>query len=236
MKIFFRLLREFSLPAITAVAWTVFSLRASGTWSLTAFVTAFAPAFFLCSWATGQFFRVKKQVGVERNFSDIETRLGAIVDRLEQHSRDFLGYVTGAEGFVSFEPAISEKNTIDLMLMNDSKYPVFDIQAEAIDLDEPIDPKNGKFWTRHRYILPSLYPSKAIMTAYRFDMTGRDRLKVNLFVQTRRGGLTQEFRVARVGNWYSIAFRTRSGEEVVKKAIPKDFPGFDAENEDAVFA
>lgn len=116
----------------------------------------FAPTFFLASWATGQFFRVQKQAQVEQNLSSIEGRVETLVTKLENHTKYFLSYATGADSVAYFIPIIKDVGIVELALNNKSSYQVFDIHAEVIDLDEPIDPNNGKFWTRHTFSLQSL--------------------------------------------------------------------------------
>ena len=236
MQIARRLLREFWLPALVAIAWTGFNAYTTNSWTLKGIVNVLGPSFFLASWATAQFFRVQKQVGIDKNFSSIEARVTTLVERLEQHTTDFLGYSTGGDSWASFMPAISARDTMELILHNESKYPVFDIYAEAIDLDEPIEPDKGRFWTKHRFVLQSLFPNKAVMGAYRFDLKGRERLKLNVFIQTRSKGLTQAFRVARVGDWFAIAIQTTVDGKVVNQNVPENYPGFDPADPAKVFA
>lgn len=236
MPLLLRLLKEFWLPALLAAVWTGFNLyTAPAQWNLKTLVNVFGPSFFLASWATGQFFRVKKQALVEKNLSTIEQRVEGVLSRLEQHARDFSGHTTGADGFASFSPMIREKGYIELGLSNLSAYPVFDVQAEVIDLDEPIDPDNGKFWTRHPFHVPSLYPSKMIMGAYKFDVRGRQRLWINIFVQTRSGGATQQIRVDNSGEWPLIAVRTVNGDKEIDLQVPDAFPGYDPQNPSGLF-
>ena len=102
-------------------------------------------------------------------------------------------------------------------LFNRSEYPVFDIHAELIDLDEPIDPENGKFWTRHRVSVPSLYANKILMQSYRFDMSARQRLRVNIFIQTRTHNLVQQYRIAKVGDRFHYAHKTECGGKVLEE-------------------
>lgn len=236
MALLLRLLKEFWLPALVAGLWTGFNLYTAPTnWGFKTLVNVFGPSFFLASWATGQFFRVRKQALVEKNLSAIDQRLEGVVSRLEQHARDFAGYTIGAEGFASFSPMIREKGFIELGLSNLSAYPVFDVQAEVIDLDESIDPDNGRFWTRHPFYVPSLYPSKMIMGAYKFDVSGRQRLRINIFLQTRSGGATQQIRVDNSGDWPLIAIRTANGDKEIELSIPDNFPGYDPQNPSELF-
>ena len=90
MQIARRLLTEFSLPAIAATAWTVYgAYTANPVWGLRDYVNVFGPSFFLVSWATGQFFRVKKQADVEKKLNSLEAKLDFLADRVTpQHRAD----------------------------------------------------------------------------------------------------------------------------------------------------
>ena len=224
-----RLFREFWFPATVAVAWTVYYICTAGSvWDVKTLINVFGPSFFLASWATEQFFRVQKEAHIEKNLTSIESRG-------EKHTQDFMGYTTGSDSVAYFMPMIKGPGVLELGLINNSTYPVFDIQAEVIDLDELIDPQKGKFWTRHRFVLGSLYPSKIVMEAYRFDLSNRDRLNINIFIQTRTQGLTQQLRIIKKPDGISIAIKTTAGEKVIECRVPEDFPGFNQADPDAVF-
>ena len=232
-----KLFKEFWLPAVVAVAWTVYNIATAGvTWDIKTMVNIFGPSFFLASWATGQFFRIRKQANVEKNLSSIESRVEGLVDRLEKHTKDFLGYTTGADSVAYFTPMITAPGIVELGLQNNSTYPVFDIHAELIDLDEPIDPANGKFWTRHSFSIESLYPSKIVMSAFRFDLSERERLRINVFIHTRTQGLTQQFRFQKIADRIHIATKTTGGNDVIEMNVAPDFPEYDPANPDAVFS
>lgn len=236
MKLAIRLLKEFWLPATVAVAWTIYNIRTAGSvWDVKTLINVFGPSFFLASWATGQFFRVQKQAHIEKNLTSIEGRVENLVTRMEKHTQDFMGYTTGSDSVAYFTPIITGPGVLELGLINNSTYPVFDVQAEVIDLDEPIDPQKGKFWTRHRFVLGRLYPSRIVMGAYRFDLSNRDRLNINIFIQTRTQGLTQQLRITKKPDGISIATKTTAGEKVIECRVPEDFPGFNPADPDAVF-
>jgi len=236
MTLALRLLKEFWLPAVVAVAWTAYNICTAGSvWDLKTLINVFGPSFFLASWATGQFFRVQKQATVEKNLTSIESRVDSLVTRLERHAQDFIGYATGSDSVAYFMPMITGPEIVELGLINNSAYPVFDVHAEVIDLDEPIDPEKGKLWTRHRFSLQSLYPSKIVMGAYRFDLANRARLNINIFIQTRTQGLIQQFRIVKTPGGISIAVKTAAGEKIIEQSVPENFPGFNPADPDAVF-
>lgn len=236
-EILSRLLKEFWAPLILATAWTAYSImQKDAGWTLTSVINIFGPSFFLVSWATAQVFRIKKQTLVEKNLSGIEGRLESLLTSLERQTKNLIGYSTGGESVAYFQASHPiQTSLICFDLLNHSEYPVFDIHAELIDLDEPIDPEKGKFWTRHRVSVPSLYPRKIMMQAYRFDMSARDRLRVNLFIQTRTQNLMQQYRIAKVGDRFHYAHKTQCGDKVLEKSIPNDFPGLEGKDPESVF-
>ena len=231
-----RLLEEFWLPAVVAVAWTIYNVHTSpAVWEFRNIVNVFGPSFFLASWATGQFFRVKKQVNLDKNITAIDSRVESLLEKLEKHTKDFMGYTIGADSVAYFMPMITKAETVELGLINQSPYPVFDVQARLIDLDEPIDPSKGKLWTDQIFRLPSLFPNRIMMGAYRFDIRGRERLYVNIFIDTRGQGAIQQIRIARVNGAIQIATRTRTGDTVVEQSVPDGFPGWNSENPNELF-
>lgn len=236
MVIFKRLLGEFWLPALVAFGWTAYNLQPMPTvWDFKTFVNVFGPSFFLASWATGQFFRIKKQVSLDQNITTIESRVTSLLEKLDKHTKDFMGYTTGADSEAYFLPMLSQDEAIELGLINQSSYPVFDVHAELIDLDEAIDPQNGKFWTRHHFDLANLFPNRIVMGAYRLSMKGRDRLYVNIFINTRGQNAIQQLRIARVDGSIQIATRTRAGENVVEQRVPDSFPGWNPDKPNELF-
>ena len=236
MKLLRRLLKEFWLPALVALAWTSYNVWMGSTpMEARPLVNLFAPSFFLVSWATGQFFRVQKQTHVEENLSSIEDRLKGLVTKLEKHTQDFLGHATGEGSLASFTAMKKEGDVVELALINTSAYPVFDIYAELINLNEPVDLPKGKFWTRHIYSRDSLYPNKLAEGAYRFDMRNRDSLSLQIFIRTRSQVLTQQFRMVKNDGRWAIAVQTICGDQVVERKVPDNFPGVDPNDPDAIF-
>jgi len=221
-----RLGKEYWAAALVAALWTACSSWPSRSdLKLVSVVNVFVASFFLVSWATGQVFRVMKQTQLERNLTGIENRLMSLLGSLEKQTEDLVGYSTGGDSIAYFKPSHPVRtNEICLDLENRSRYPVFDFYSELIDLDEAIDPINGKFWTRRPASIPSLYPNKIIPQVYCLDMSKRDLVRVNVFIHTRTKNLVQQFRIARVGDRFSYAAKTECDGEVLQQQIPDDFP------------
>lgn len=108
MKIIRQLIKEFWFPLLGAIAWTIYALNGNDnveqTKQIKDYITIFGPSFFLISWLTGQFFRVKKQVNVESNLDSIESRVKELLVQLEEHSENLVGHLTGGDSYLYLKP------------------------------------------------------------------------------------------------------------------------------------
>lgn len=229
-----QLFREFWPQLVISVCWAFYRVAHSSSDLVTVFISNFSVSFFLTSWLWGQVVRVRRQQKVEDEFQNVRAGLQKLLESLQLQTQHLIGHTTGGDSFGYFVPMFFDRNELQLGFQNDSKYPVFDVFAEWIDLDEPTDIPKGKLWTRHRINLGAIYPSRIAMGAVKFDMRGRDRLRINVFIFARNGGLTQEFHVVRVDDWWKVAVRTRS-EKFNQTNVPIDFPDYDKENPEKVF-
>ncbi|NSX06874.1 hypothetical protein [Cupriavidus gilardii] len=230
-------IKEFWLPFLVAIAWTLYNLSQDNGWSIQTTFNVFGPTFFLVSWATGQFFRIRKQAKDEQSFASIQQRLSHLVTEVEDRTERLLAYTVGDRGVAYFCPGFNvvDPNVMDLTLVNDSEYPAFDLHAELIDLDEPIVPEEGRLWTRHQFALPHLFPHKAFMNAYRIPVAGRARLRVNVFLWTRGAQVTQLLRIEfRDGRRYMAERRSIDGT-VTHEDVDPDYPGYDGRSTATVF-
>ncbi|MFM1897360.1 MAG: hypothetical protein RLZZ385_2434 [Pseudomonadota bacterium] len=67
-----RIVKEFWIPFFLAMGWTAYSIWALGEeWRIIEFVNLFGPSFFLLSWISGQYFRIKKREQDENSFSKV---------------------------------------------------------------------------------------------------------------------------------------------------------------------
>lgn len=174
-------------------------------------------------------------MSLDKNINTIETRVESLLEKLDKHTKDFMGYTTGSDSVAYFVPMIGQHETVDLGLINQSSYPVFDVQAELIDLDESIDISKGKMWTRHPFHLQSLFPNRIVTGAYRLDMKLRNRLYLNIFINTRNQVTIQKLRIVRVNGSIQIATQTRTGERIIEQNVPDDFPGWNPNKPNDLF-
>ncbi|MBA3704586.1 MAG: hypothetical protein H0W84_01385 [Bacteroidetes bacterium] len=73
-----------------------------------------------------------------------------------------------------------------------------------------------------------------MLDALRFDFSNRTQLRINISINYRSGGTTQQYRIVKVANDLKIAFQTSSGE-FTENRIPKDFPDYDPNNPQKIF-
>ena len=80
MKVLLQLLREFWLPLILGVAWTIYNLadRPPSEWTVKAALNVFGPTFFFVSWLAAQWYRVRKQQRVEDDLAKLQAGIQAL--------------------------------------------------------------------------------------------------------------------------------------------------------------
>jgi hypothetical protein len=119
MRVAKQLAREFWLPLLLAVCWTLFRYVSIGGGILTA-IADFAGAFFLASWATLQFIRVNRQQAIEdklqtivqrTNDMDIAVRtISNVAQQLQQQTKDIPGLNETVQKLVASTTQVSQAN------------------------------------------------------------------------------------------------------------------------------
>ena len=155
----------------------------------------------------------------------------------EKQSEVIKGYAEGFNNHADFEAFFNAMNPalISISLKNASDQPVYGITGYWIDLDEPTDFERGKFWTQNYFNYGDLYPSHVRPSILMFDLTTRKQLRLNFFVNFRKGSASQEIRVIKDGDIQKIANRMRFGTKVIYLQMSPGFPGFDPKEPDKIF-
>ncbi len=103
-KILSQIIKEFWLPISLAILWTGinwYSKKDSQTFIDT--INGFGAAFFFLSWLLAQYWRVKKQIKVESSFSEIETKMISLTDKLEQKTNNIVNHITGGDSYYYYK-------------------------------------------------------------------------------------------------------------------------------------
>lgn len=220
MNVPLRLLKEFWAPALVAAAWTTYSLYASGELkSLKAAIATFCPAFFLASWASGQFFRVKKQAAVESKLGQIEGRAEALLEKLDQHVKDFSGHIYGAPSGVHLIPRVASNSLLELALVIPSTYPVIgfsaDISIHKIGIGTGIDSPVITERLSRDVAFPQTDP--LVVTNIHLQ---NERTAVIVRMATRTHAVMQIFVVHRAVSGINVAFRTYASGDCIQEHCP----------------
>lgn len=138
MKLAHQLLKEFWFPAVAAALWTAVGLVWAGSSPMVAAIKDAAASFFLVSWATGQYFRVKKQSQVESHLNEIVTRLTDVLERIESASDKTVATMTGGMSYCVAELSNMALGSTQglLSFAHRGPYPLYDVECRFIDLDE----------------------------------------------------------------------------------------------------
>jgi hypothetical protein len=136
MRAFTQLAKEFAIPFLLAIFWVVVNATSgSVTWipaNAIFWLNIFMPAFFFTSWAASQWFRVRKQQRVDDKLSALETSLGSLISRLEERTKELVSHITGGDSYCFLSPL---GGLGQLMLINPTPYPVFNLSLRLVDID-----------------------------------------------------------------------------------------------------
>ena len=171
-----------------------------------------------------------------RRIQEVNGNLDLLLKRIEKQTNDLIGYATGGDSYPVFTPTVFVGTlVVQFALQNISTYPVYDIHSHYIDLDEPVNIRAGRYYTRHPHFLPSLYPNKYICPVWAFDMTHQDRISIQITIRTRSTGVVQQFRMFRIGTRILIAEKTEAGGKVVTCHVPDTVPNYNPADPESVF-
>lgn len=198
-----QILREFWLPLLAAICWTTYVL-----WSipidLKAVISAFGPAFFLASWLTGQFFRIRKQEHVQSGLSSVETRLQSLVKQLEMQAQEITHYTTGGDSYCYFGVGING-NTATWTVVHQGKYPLYNVCARIVDLSLfQVAMNSGNIFDADtNFKIGDIGQSQAVLV-HSMDLGSGNARDFNVFFSARNGFYTQLLRFRCVnGKWLS---------------------------------
>lgn len=240
MKIATQLIKEFWLPLVLSILWVlynIFSSEGSAEWDIKKVVNIFGPTFFLLSWLTGQFFRVKKQTTVEDQFSTIISRVNNLFTNLEEKTNEMVNHISGGNSFPWLQIAMidSENDSGHLIANHEGNYPLYDVTAQIADLNK-FSAMQGNHSlatlsiTHTNVEIGSLIPGhSALIRSWAIDHTPEQNY--NVFMTARNGRFTQKIRMKKInGKWLSaISVSNGNGDtlyEQIDSAYPRNNLGY----------
>lgn len=218
-----QLVREFSIPFIAATTWTV-----SALWGQTLNVQTvganFGPAFFFASWMTGQFFRVRKQAGVESSLVAVERRIQSVIDRLEIQTQQFIGHLTGGSSYchVVISRQVADESIWVLVPAGD--YPMYSINVRIADLDSTEEDVAKNHLNDRSFTIAELSPGQGrILDPY--NLGSGDSRRFNVYISARNGTFVQRIRLRRINGAWRVATQVETNDAVVHTHVDEEYPG-----------
>ncbi|MGH9341420.1 MAG: hypothetical protein ACRD1R_17995 [Acidobacteriota bacterium] len=228
MRILKQLLKEFWLPAIIAVLWSLFNLLHDNNhkWSTIKFVNVFGPTFFLISWLTAQYFRVSRQAKVERDLESIETKVATLLGELEAKTNDLLGHLSGGESFCYLMLGSLGRGTNagQVTVIHQGKHPLYDVTARIVDLQafERVKSnltfenlRNTEIHRSYGLLIPGYCKSGEIWNLGDGAIRG-----FNIFWTARNGGFSQLLRFRSVDDQWYHATKVERGAILLEDIQP----------------
>ena len=198
-----QILRGFWLPLVAASAWTSYVLWSSQI-SVKTVLTAFGPAFFLASWMTGQFFRVRKQEHVQGGLKSLESRLENLVVQLEVQAKEITGHTTGGDSYCFVSVGVQGDQS-SWSVVNTGKYPMYNIAVRIVDLQilRSSQMPGSTLRAETIYQAGDIAPWQARPLAS-LNLGSGDERDFNVFFTARNGFFSQLVRFRRIdGVWVS---------------------------------
>ncbi|WP_460929312.1 hypothetical protein [Pseudomonas sp. MC6] len=221
-KTLHQLVREFWIPFIAASGWTIYSVWGEDV-TVKSVLANFGPSFFLASWMTGQFFRVRKQASVESTLTNVENRLENLVAELEAKSSHMINHVTGGDSFCFLLPFRTMANNASWLAMNSGEYSLYQVNVRIIDLEAMVvtpqfQPGEDSGYSQRIEIGDMPRDFKTMIEGADLGETG-DR-SFNISIDARNGRIYQEVRFKRVKGMLSVAYRVMRNDTILKEVVP----------------
>lgn len=215
-----QLLREFWIPCVASIVWTSFVLWDKDL-TAQAVGSNFGGAFFFTSWMTGQFFRVRKQAGVENSLSKVEARVLAITDRLEKSTEELVGHMTGGEGSIQINVLINDFGYTDWMAVHlgTSPYTMYNVSVRITDED-----LLGRTLALPDAVEIGDMTIGTALKVHSVDLGNEDSRRFHVYIIARNGHASQLLRFRKVNNVWLQASKYEGSHGPVRLVVDEGYP------------
>lgn len=222
MSTFKQLTKEFLVPITIALGWTTYSLYENKDTQLSIknFIEVFGPSFFFASWLAAQWFRVKKQQGVERGLGSIEKNIQDTLVKLENTAVLLAGHITGGNSICYLHgPQPDTDMWVGLLVIHKGDHPLYDVIVRVCDLqkfDVYKNNLNSVPSTAYEQVhsIGNLVPNHAKGFPFNLNLGNRNVKKYNIFFTARNGSFTQVMRCRRVNGRWLFATQVQLNNDV----------------------
>lgn len=233
MKLLKQIVKEFWLPLVLSILWVIYNIYGGnneGQWSIQRVVNLFGTTFFLLSWLTGQYHRIKKQTKVEDSFDAIETRFKELLGQLESKTNEMIGHISGGNSFpwLQIGQINHSSDTGVLVVIHEGEHPLYDVNAQIVDLvkfeqiKQNLSLENRNFADTDIYV-GNMIPLHARMLR-QWKIESCPEQSYNIFFTARNGSFTQLLRLKKInGTWISATI-VKKNDEVLHEEVHENFP------------
>jgi hypothetical protein len=225
MKIFNQLIKEFCAPFALAFAWSAYNLYSdpSSNWNITKFINIFGPSFFLASWLTAQYFRVRKQNKVENELLKIQEKTAKMLDELETKTSDLVSHLTGGDSFcyLMIGNLFKSSNVGIFTVVHCGNHVIYDVKARICDLNVPVTAQMSGNSEIHR-TFGNLTPGHAISQGS-WNLGDGENKNYNIFWNARNGGFVQLLRFRKINDQWYFATKVQR-DKVIFEKIQEEYP------------
>lgn len=198
MEIVKRIFKEFWLPTIFALAWTIYSYPELAKWSLLT-LGKFSAAFFFTSWLLSQYFRIKKQTQTEKSLGTIEGRLENLLNDIEISTNELSAQITGGNSACNVVFHRGPDNGQCFLVAHVGSNPIFGVSIRIVDLDRFNDAASkglisNRTLYEHNINVTSLYPGVATESVRTNLGTANANIRANIFSVALNGRYFQYIR------------------------------------------
>jgi hypothetical protein len=233
MKILVQIFKEFSIPLLLSILWVLYNIyggEKKNDWNIQKIVNVFGPTFFLLSWLTGQFFRVRKQTKIEDSFGTMETRFKELLDKVEAKTEEMIGHISGGNSFPWFQITMINNNNNEgvLMAIHEGLHPLYDVSARIVDMQKLNEVKNNISLATLEYTdkninVGNMIPSHANMIQ-QWKLESEPEKSYNIFITARNGSFLQQLRLKKINGVWLSATKTTRDNKLLHEKIDDNFP------------
>ncbi len=215
-----QLIKEFSIPLVVSIVWTAYVLWGKEV-TVQSIGANFGGAFFFVSWMTGQFFRVRKQAGVESSLSAVEERIHGITDRLERSTKELVGHITGGGGAIYIKVLMHSDGDTEWMALHQGFEPYTMYNVSVRILDEELFASGAHQDNYFEIGDMSLGTGRKV---YSTNLGDGDFRRFFVYIIARNGHVTQNILFRRVNGDWVKASRVESPHRPVFIEVDDGFP------------
>ncbi|MEG3182128.1 hypothetical protein [Sphingomonas sp. LT1P40] len=223
-----RLIKEFYLPLLMAVAWTAFIIASDGaSLSVASLATTFAPAFFLSSWATGQWIRVVRQTKVESSLEKSLSKMEDLAQTILQASEGIISTLTGKGAFAYIDMQVTTGGDLLPCILHYGKHNIDGLYVTIFNRDTKYLGNLADTYLRNKGVNVGVLVAGTVFYDDKFLIESLGKTELNLLAMftAKSGHWEQELRLRKIdGVWVQAFILYDSEHNVIGRRLPVLFP------------